>query len=92
MFRSSAFVKLGQNNRFNTFYNSTHVKSCENLFTNIADLKPYNHGFRKSLFRVYRTWGNFGGRKFWRIISDEANGEENFGESAGRSSVISLYL
>ena len=40
----------------------------------------------------YRTWENFGGRKFWRIIADEANGEENFGESAGRSSVISLYL
>ena len=41
---------------------------------------------------TYRTWENFGGRKFWRIITDEANGEENFGESAGRSSVISLYL
>ena len=40
----------------------------------------------------YRTWENFGGRKFWRIITYEANGEENFGESAGRSSVISLYL
>ena len=41
---------------------------------------------------IYRMWENFGGRKFWRIITDEANGEENFGESAGRSSVISLYL
>ena len=26
---------------------------------------------------MYRTWENFGGRKFWRIITDEANGEEN---------------
>ena len=41
--------------------------------------------------RIYRTWENFGGRKFWRIIADEANGEENFGESAGRSSVIYNY-
>ena len=41
---------------------------------------------------IYRTWEKFGGRKFWRIITDEANGEENFGESAGKSSVISLYL
>ena len=29
---------------------------------------------------IYRTWENFGGRKFWQIITDEANGEENFGE------------
>ena len=35
---------------------------------------------------IYRTWEKFGGGKFWRIITDEANGEENFGESAGRSS------
>ena len=42
--------------------------------------------------RSYRIWKNFGGRKFWQIITDEANGEENFGKSAGRSSVISLYL
>ena len=41
---------------------------------------------------LYHTWENFGGRKFWRIITDEANGEENFDESAGRSSVITLYL
>ena len=36
-------------------------------------------------------WENFGGVKFWQIITDEANGEENFGESADRFSVISLY-
>ena len=40
----------------------------------------------------YRTRENFGGRDFRQIITDEANGEENFGKSAGRSSVISLYL
>ena len=37
---------------------------------------------------MYCMWENFGGGKFWRIITDEANGEENFGESAGRSSVF----
>ena len=41
---------------------------------------------------IYRTWENFGGRKFWRNSTDEASGKENFGESVGRSSVISLYL
>ena len=30
----------------------------------------------------YRTWENFGGRNFWRIVTDEAIGEENFGKSA----------
>ena len=41
---------------------------------------------------VYRTWENFEGGKFWQIITDETNGKKNFGEFAGRSSVISLYL
>ena len=29
------------------------------------------------------TRENFEGRKFWRIITDEANGVENFGQSTG---------
>ena len=37
-------------------------------------------------------WENFGGLKFWRIATNEANGEEYFGESDGRSSEVSLYL
>ena len=36
--------------------------------------------------------GNIGGVKFWQIAVDEANGEEYFGESDDRSSVLSLYL
>ena len=56
-------------------------------------LKIRNFGLQNKYLKTnYRTWENFGGRKFWRIITDEANGEENFGESAGRSSVISLLL
>ena len=39
-------------------------------------------------YSAYHMWENIGGRKFWRIITDEANVEENFGKSAGRSSVI----
>ena len=64
---------------------------CANFLAQIevVGLWQKHHG----LLRVgYRTWENFGGRKFWRIITDEANGEEKFSESAGRSSVISLYL
>ena len=41
---------------------------------------------------TYHMWEKFGGGKFWRIITDDANGEKNFGESAGRSSVISLSI
>ena len=40
----------------------------------------------------YRTQKNFGGGNFWQIITAEAIGEENFGESAGSLSVIPLYL
>ena len=36
--------------------------------------------------------GNFGGVKFWRIATVEANDEENFGGSNGRSSVVSVSL
>ena len=32
------------------------------------------------VWACYRMWENFGGRKFWQIITDEANGEEKFGE------------
>ena len=38
---------------------------------------------------MYRTWENFGGGNFWRIITDEAIGEEKFGESAGS---LQLFL
>ena len=31
----------------------------------------------------YRTWENFGGRKFWRINGSKIFGEEKFGESVG---------
>ena len=41
---------------------------------------------------TYRTRENFGGVKFWRIATVEANGEENFGGSNGRSSVVSVSL
>ena len=41
---------------------------------------------------MYRTRENFGGRNFWRIITDEAIGEENFGKSTGCLSVIPVYL
>ena len=64
----------------------------------MLDISPYRDTLASDTVSIhfrsyqYRTWENFGGRKFWRIIADEANGEENFGESAGRSSVISLYL
>ena len=44
------------------------------------------------LFDEYRTRENFGGVKFWRIATVEANGEENFGGSNGRSSVVSVSL
>ena len=40
----------------------------------------------------YRTRENFGGVKFWRIATVETNGEENFGGSNGRSSVVSVSL
>ena len=30
-------------------------------------------------------------RKFWQIATDETNGEEYFGKSDHRSSVVSLY-
>ena len=42
--------------------------------------------------KVYRTRENFAGVKFWRIATVEANGEENFGGSNGRSSVVSVSL
>ena len=35
---------------------------------------------------------NIKGVKFWQIGADEANGEEYFGESDDRSSVVSRYL
>ena len=41
---------------------------------------------------VYCTLENFGSENFWRIITDEAIGKENFGKFAGCLSVISLYL
>ena len=41
---------------------------------------------------LYRTRKNFGGVKFWQIATIEANGEENFGGSNGRSSVVSVSL
>ena len=39
-----------------------------------------------------RIWKNFGGMRFWRIATDEANAWEYFGESDGRSSVASPYF
>ena len=42
--------------------------------------------------KTYRTRENFGGIKFWQIATVEANGEENFGGSNGRSSVVSVSL
>ena len=44
------------------------------------------------MYIEYRTRENFGGVKFWRIATVEANGEENFGGSNGRSSVVSVSL
>ena len=41
---------------------------------------------------LYHTWEKFGGIKFWQIATEEANGEETFGGSNHRSSVVSLYL
>ena len=40
----------------------------------------------------YRTRENFGVVKFWRIATVEANGKENFGESNGGSSVVSVSI
>ena len=35
----------------------------------------------------YHALENFGGLKFWRFATDEANGEEYLGKSDGRSSL-----
>ena len=39
----------------------------------------------------YNKLEKFGGRNFWWIITNGAFGQENFGESAGRSSVIIIF-
>ena len=57
----------------------------------MTQVQQYKFQLKLCDYIIYRTWENFGGGKFWRIITDESNGEEIFGESAGRSSVISLY-
>ena len=40
---------------------------------------------------IYCTQENFGGVQFWQIATVEANGEENFGGSNGRSSCLYKY-
>ena len=41
------------------------------------------------MFR-YHVLENFGGVKFWQIVNNEANGEDNLGGSDVRSSVVLL--
>ena len=41
-----------------------------------------NNYLFKNKHNNYNTQENFGGGNFWQIITDEAIGEENFGESA----------
>ena len=51
---------------------------------------PQNNISTTLMYIEYRTRENFGGVKFWRIATVEANDEENFGGSNGRSSVVSV--
>ena len=58
------------------------------IFNEQTTLLEFIHtGFIRLLYT-----GNFGGVKFWQIATVEANGEENFGGSNGRSSVVSVSL
>ena len=48
--------------------------------------------YNSLLLRRYRTQKNTGGVQFWQIAFNKENGEEHFGESGDRSSVVSQYL
>ena len=48
--------------------------------------------YNSLLLRRYRTQKNIGGVQFWQIAFNKENGEEYFGESGDRSSVVSQYL
>ena len=48
--------------------------------------------YNSLLLRRHCTQKNIGGVQFWQIAFKEENGEEYFGESGDRSSVVSQYL
>ena len=50
------------------------------------------NSYNSLLLRRYRTQKNIGGVQFWQIAFNEENGEEYFGISDDRSSVVSRYL